>query len=297
VVGWLAWKTAGGIYFNRRAALAERIAQLSGDVQKCRTGLDDHARVVAALRQYADRTLGGDLETVDHRLRSRLNRIGEEVGIAGLTVGTGRSRKLQSPAKSQFSIRGQRALREELDGVEVEGWISGRGAFEQVLRLVHRVEAEPWLKRVHQVRVQPKENGKLYEVSLRLNTLYLPDRAPQEAAGGPYDPSGFDAYASLVKRDPFRIPAAPAPQPPLAARAVKPPFPYHQWVLTGVASARDGTEVWLLNRATGESRRLSAGEALQGLTLMSASGDTAEFRFKDETFTVVVGGHLAPGGK
>lgn len=152
-LGWLGWSSLDGIYLNQRAALKQRIGQLTSNIQRYEAGVEDQTRVAEALGRYADGSMGGDLETVDHQLRSRLNRIGEEIGMAGLTVGTGRARNLQSPAKSQFRLRGQRALRDETDFVEVEAWISGQAEFEQVLQLVHRVREEPWLKRIHQVRL------------------------------------------------------------------------------------------------------------------------------------------------
>lgn len=54
----------------------------------------------------------------------------------------------------------------------------------------------------------------------------------------------------------------------------------------------DGAEVWLLNRDSGESRRLAVGETLQELVLVAATGEVAEFRLNDEHFTVSVGHRL-----
>ncbi|MHC4769169.1 MAG: hypothetical protein ACYTEI_10715, partial [Planctomycetota bacterium] len=151
---------------------------LTADVGRLREAASDHVDVNGRIRGLVDRTLGGDLETVDHRLRSRLNRIGEDLGLEALSVGTGRVRRLETPAKSQFKRRGQQALRGELDFVEVEAWISGEGSLERVLRLIHRIDAEPWPKRVHQVRVQPKLSAQRFAVQLRFVTLFLPDRDP-----------------------------------------------------------------------------------------------------------------------
>ena len=293
-LGWLGWSSLDGIYLNQRAALKQRIGQLTNNIRRYEAGIEDQTRVAAALGRYADGSMGGDLETVDHQLRSRLNRIGEEVGMAGLTVGTGRARNLQSPAKSQFRLRGQRALRDETDFVEVEAWMSGQASFEQVLKLVHRVREEPWLKRIHQVRLEPKDNGQRFEVSLRLLTLYLPGQVPQELVSRGYDSTGFDRYAGLIARNPFRIPPLPTPaaSPGGIIPAVRTTFPYAQWFLTGVALGPEGAEVWLLNRNSGESRRLAVGETLQELVLVAATGEVAEFRLNDEHFTVSIGHRL-----
>jgi len=205
-LAWLGWAPVKAKYFNERDELRERIVSLTTDVGRLREAASDHAGVNESIRDSVDRTLGGDLETVDHRLRSRLNRIGEDLGLEALSVGTGRVRRLETPAKSQFKRRGQQqTLRDELDFVEVEAWISGEGSLERVLRLIHRIDAEPWLKRVHQVRVQPKLSAQRFAVQLRFVTLFLPDRAPIQPLP-PGEPGDFSRYAAMAGRNPFIVP-------------------------------------------------------------------------------------------
>ncbi|MHC4969159.1 MAG: hypothetical protein ACYTF4_11140 [Planctomycetota bacterium] len=290
-LAWLGWAPVQAGYINKSKNLKAQIASLTDDVDQLNQAASEHIGVSDGIRGYVNRTLGGDLETVDHRLRSRLNRIGEELGLEALTVGTGRVRQLDSPAKNQFRRRGQQTLRDELDFVEVEAWISGQGSLEGVLRLIHWVEAEPWLKRVQQVRVQPKLNAERFAVQLRLVTLYLPDRAPDQPppAG---DPQDFGRYASMASRNPFQVPP-PNPEPtPDAAAAAGPDAGLGQWVLTGVAANRGSVEAWLLNPGSGESRRLALGDAIQEAVLVAANGNVAEFRLGDERFRVAVGSRL-----
>ncbi len=292
IFGWLGWRLVDGNYLEPKKALEQRIVLLTGQVEQFDKGVEDHARVLEALRRLAERTLGGDPETVDHRLRSRLNRIGEEIGLEELSVGTGRVRALQSPARSQF-LRGQKALRDEVDVVEVEGWISGEGTFEQALRLAHRIDAEPWLKRVGQFRIQPRRKEDRFAITLRFVTLFLPNQAPPPDVppAETADSAGFDRYAALLRRNPFRMPS-PAPAPPTPPEAVQNPAPWTLWVLTGVASGPGGPEVWLLNPGSGESRRLAVGESLHEVMLVAAAGEAAEFRLHEERFTVAVGQSL-----
>jgi hypothetical protein len=290
-LAWLGWAPVKATYYEPRDELRAEIVSLSKDVDELRKAADDHVVLSDRIHGYVDRTLGGDLETVDHRLRSRLNRIGEELGLEALTVGTGRVRQLDSPARNQFRRRGQQALRDELDFVEVEAWISGQGSLEGVLRLIHRVDAEPWLKRVQQVRLQPKVNAERFAVQLRLVTLYLPDRAPDQPppAG---DPQDFGRFALLAGRNPFQVPP-PSPEPtPDPAATVGPDAWLGQWVLTGVAANGGAVEAWLLNPGSGESRRLALGDAFQEAVLVSANGDVAEFQLGDERFRVAVGNRL-----
>lgn len=312
VFGWLGLQSFGSRYLDERRTLKGKIEELDSDLKRFSAAADDHPRVIQAITGYADRTLGGDRETVDHRLRSRLNRIGEEIGLSAVTVGTGRVKSLQTPARSEFRHRARRALGEEIDAVEVEGWISGRGAFEQALRLIYMIREEPWLKRVTHVRLQPTDGGKRFAVTLRLTTLFLPDQEPQAPLEATDDPAadegavavvgGFETYRSLIARDPFRLPsAAPTPEPKPKPKPVQPasaqPPSYSGWVLTGVAEGPGGAEVWLLRADSGESRRLGVGETFQGLVLVGASGEVAEFRLGETRFSVTIGQRLAPPGK
>lgn len=292
---WLGWTPIRAVYFQRRAVLEERRVSLAADVERYLNGVKDHDRVEGAIQEFVARTLGGDLQTVDHRLRSRLNRIGEDLELDALTVGTGRVRRLESPARSQFERRGEQlALRDEIDFIEVEAWIAGRGTLERVLQLVHRLEAEPWLKRVQQVRVEPKENGKRFSVSLRLVTLFLPGREPGALPPPADDPAGFARYEGLLHRNQFQVPPKPVQQPVATpAPAPDPGFPLGQWVLTGIAAGPSAVEVWLLSSTSGETRRLAVGESWRELQLVSADGLVAEFRLGDTQFKVAVGRPLS----
>ncbi len=297
---WLGSMAARKSYFAPRATLLTPIDGHRAFLIEAAKERRDRGRLEAALKHYVDRSLGGDLQTVDHRLRSRLNRLGEAAGLKRLTVTTGHASSRQSPAKSQFQRRGiQRGLREEIDFVELQGSISGEGTLEQVLRLTHRIQAEPWLKKIEHLKIDPRENGKRFAMTLRLRTLFLPGRTPTQPILDSPAPAGFERYASLVETNPFAVPPAPSkakPAPPEpAAAAPKPAFPYAQWVLTGVAEAAAGAEVWLLDRKSGESRRLLVGESLQRMVFVAARGDRAEFQLKQERLSVVVGQNLSEG--
>ncbi len=284
--GWLLWQPINIKYLEPRATRLAAIASLRGDITDADRALADRPRVAKAIAGIARRTLGADLETVDHQLRSHLNRIGEEIGLRDLSVGTGRTGPIETPATTEF----KKELREELDGVEVEGWITGKGTLEQALRTVHRLEAEPWLKRLGQVRLQAADNGASFQVTVRLATLYLPGREPSEAVEWTYDPEGFASYLALVSRNPFAMhapSAAPAAPPP------PPGFPYGEWMISGVAALAAGPEVWLRNTRSGETLRLAVGESLGDWVLASAGGATAEFVRGDRRLPVAVGETLA----
>ena len=292
VLGWLGYLAAQSLYFEDKADHLSKIGSYRSFLKDAKAESRRRRELDADFQKIVNRTLGADLETVDHQLRTRLNRIGEELGISGLTVGTGQARKLQSPARNEFGRRTQRALRDEIDFVELEGWISGEATFEAALRLIHRIDAEPWLKHLDQVRLQPKDNGDRFGVTVRLTTLFLPKQVPTKPVLAAYDASAFDPYLALTRSNLFRVPPqgeTSGPPTPTAVAATS----QDQWVLTGVASGPQGLEVWLLNPQTGESRRLAVGETLRDLVLVGAVGETAEFRRDQQRFTVSVGQRLS----
>ena len=296
-LAWLGWMPVRSMYLDPRAALEDKIVKDGDTVARYQSGRDDHVQVSAAIRAFVDRTLGGDLETVDHELRTRLNRLGEEIGLRKLSVTTGSVRWLESPARNDSTFRGQRELREEIDFAEVEASMTGEGPLEKVLQLVHRIEAEPWLKRINQVRLQPKDNGERLAVTLRLVTIFLPGRSPAGTLQAVANPVSFDRYGPLVSRNPFQLPPKTAAAPPPEPAAPRPPEqPLRRWVLTGVVTGPDGVEVWLLDSNTGDSRRLGIGETLTTFTLVSAAGETAEFALGDRRFTVQIGRRLRVRG-
>ena len=287
--GWIAWRVADQKYFSPAAEMHLTIESLESILATTREGIRRQDSIDRSIDEFVQRTLGRDLESVDHRLRSHLNSVGAETGLVGFSVGTGRSRRLETPARRKFTGK----MRDELDAVELEGWITGQGTLEQVLRLVHRLDTEPWLKRIDQVRLQPKDNGDRFAVTVRLVTLFLPDRAPDDDRAWAYDPSAFAQYASLIERSPFKVPKTP-PTPPPGPTVVKPrprppQFPYGQWMVTGVAETDRGPEVWLYNEQTKSSTTLAPGGRLDALEFVGIDGDVAVFELGGKPHRITVG--------
>ena len=294
-VMWIGYtKVVKKMYLDPRADLVKRIDDSTTKLADYRSSLNDHARVNRELQHYIDRTLGGDFETVDHKLRSRLSRIAEQTRLRNIAVGTnGAARPLASPAKAIFTGSANRELKTELDFMELEGWVSGSGTFAQVLTLVDAIETEPWIKRVDEIKFDPSDNGERFSVTVRLTTLFLPGKSPNPHATVTVNRPSADRFSALAALNPFRVPPANA-KPSSAAHNAEPAvFPYEQWAVTGVAQTFSGTEVWLLNSATRESRRLALGEKFQDVTLVAAGGEIAEFTQGTQRFIVRVGQNLS----
>lgn len=294
-VGFLLLRTANAVYFAERGQLLTQIKSTSallGDYQKARI---EHKRVQKDIQAYVDRTLGDDLETVDHKLRSRLNRLGEQAGLPqqDYLVDTGKAgQDRESPAKSKFGRSGfQRLLRDELDFVELEAWITGSGTLEQCLKLIDAVESEPWLKRIDQLTLNPSDNGNKFRFEIRLTSLFLPKRVPNPDAIIPPTSSNGQRYATLLNTNLFRLP----PAVPVAAKtqpAAPERFPFGQWLLTGIAQSAAGAEIWLINQQSHETRVLNIGQRIDEMMLSGVNGESAVFLVGPDRFSVPVGKNL-----
>lgn len=307
----------GGYLVGSARFSAER-AKILRDDSTYRSALleirDERSRrgkLEAQLGSFVDRTLGGTAETCDAQLRSRLNRLGEEVGLRDLRVTTGTAASRSSPAKADFGRSGRdRALREEVDFVELDATLNGEGSLEQVLRLVHRIDVEPWIKRIDGLKLDSVRDGERIKLTLRLTTLFLPglDRKV-ELKVADSELAGFARFASLVDANPFRVPkpapatvaATPAPPVPPTVdpgpgpATVPPPptgFPYDQWQLTGLVSGPTGQEAWLRNASENRSAILQPGQAMGDVTFLGFTADIAEFAAGETRFRVQVGNSL-----
>ena len=210
--------------------------------------------------------------------------------LADIVVGTGRAVSRQTPAKRRFSRR-ESELRDEIDFVELSSWITVTGSLAQALALADQIEAEPWIKRIDQFNLDPKDNGETFAATVRLTTLFLPGREPAAQESALYDPSRLQRFASLVNVNPFRIPEKTQAASPTVVPATTNAL--GQWTITGIAEGPDGLEVWLLNTASGASKILSPGDVFETVTLMSAQDDSAIFQSQSLQFVISIGGNLS----
>jgi hypothetical protein len=302
-----------GYLFGAGTFSAER-AELERTLERANNGLAQVAEqsrqrpgLNRAIQSFVDRTLGGDLDASDSALRSRLNRIGEELRLLDLSVKTERAALRLSPAKSQFSAKGsQKSLRDEPDFMELPATITGEGTVDQVMRLVHRIQSEPWIKRLDAVRLDQSKGGERVRVTVKLTTLFLPNRKPKA------DPrlsdeervaveQSFERYRAMANANPFRVPQ-PAKVEPVTTVAQVPPtpppppqlgFPYDQWQLTGLVNGPGGMEAWVRNPTTGERRELQVGHVIGEIAFVGANGDIAEFSLGQQHFRIQLGTPLS----
>ena len=303
---WIGQQWGAGVLDGRRREVDRRVATYESAIETGRRQRRERRETDEALDAFGGRTLGNDLETADSALRSRLNRLGEDAGLAGsLVVSTQAPRGRATPARSEFNRSGsQRALREELDFVELPARVSVEGPLEAVMRLVHRIEGEPWIKRLDSVSLDQAggRDGDRMKLDLQLTTLFIPGREmPEEFATADGSTPPFDRYARLLAANPFLMPPPPpkpAPSPPSQAEPerprppAKPPFPYREWFLTGLVQGPQGIEAWLRNDRTGETASIRPNGRVGAAELVEIAGDAATFRIGEESFLVLVGSTL-----
>ncbi|MEE2908343.1 MAG: hypothetical protein VX527_11010 [Planctomycetota bacterium] len=288
VLLWLLWTIIHSFWLTPVGTLRAQAAKLENRISEYREALSNAGVVHDGIDEYVARTLGGSLEEVDHRLRSRLNRLGETVGLKGMSVGTGRSVALLSPGRSDFKGASRRSLREEVDFVEVEGTISGTTNWSGVIELLDRLKAAPWIKKIDQVRLRASGDGTRLQVTVRLRTLFIPGQVPTVEPESTWTKDRLVGMADLVSRSPFVIPTVPAPKP-----SGKPATPTNRepagWQLTGVAGIGDQAEAWIRNTKSGRTRRLLVGQRHGQLVLEGIKGDLASFRNGDSVVSIQVG--------
>ena len=308
LVGWIGYRMANAALFGPRS---ERLATYHAQLEQVNT-IPDRQRELIILEEriggFVDRTLGDSVERVEHRMRTRLNRIGEFHQVRDLSVTTPTSRGISSPARTRINPRNPQ--RGEPDFVEVDAMVRCDGELEQILRFVHDIDREPWLKRIDQMTLDPREEGTRISLTLRLTTMFLPGRMPSEEAMAEQtrDPATFGPYETIAKANPFRIPPPPPPPDPPRERPQTrepdppppppppPPFPYGDWRLTAIMQGTDGREIWLNNVRNNNARILRLGDTLGEAELVEIRDEYTVFRLGDDRFQISVGATLADRG-
>lgn len=297
---WIGVQWGGGHLDGRRNEVEQRLSTYRNAIESGRRQRRERPEVAKAIDAFAVRTLGNTVESVDSAVRSRLNRIGGEYGLANLVVTTRPAVPRGTPAKGEFSrAASQRALRDELDFVEVPASLVGQGSLESLLRVVHRIEQESWIKRIDSVSLAVGSDPSKMQLELRLTTLFLPGATvPEDLEAEFPPPTPFDRYSTLLAFDPFALPKPPEPRPqprprrPDTPTPPPPSFPYGEWMLTGLIEGSSGPEAWFANAAKGERLALGVRGRLGEVELLAVGRDAAEFRLGEERFVVRVGGRM-----
>ena len=283
------WAVGYKAFSEERISLERGIEGQRGFLQAVRNQRLGGEELEARVAEIGNRTLGGDQETVDSAFRNRITSLMSECGLGPRTFSINRITAYETPAKRQFKRTAtQRKYRDEKDFVQISGSLRGVGTLDQVVRFIHLLDAEPWLKRLEVVRIQPESGGKKVSLTMRLSTVFIPFLEPNGDVIEARYSWPLDRYADLVASNPFRI-RNRGGKPPQVIEAPAPVDPRTQWKLTSIIDGPDGLEAWLSNISTQESAILKPGESLAGCVLEGADLDIATFISNTETFRVLIG--------
>ncbi len=255
VLGFLI--LTGLLYGAYRSWWSVPVAQARADLAAYRSQLREAGKEITRGRQATKdleelraRSLGGDEETVDHRVRTQLNRLLESLGVAEATVTTSEPRTVETPARSVMG-KAQPSLRErrdEPDFATLEFKIGGEAPVGSVLALLTELRAQTWPCRIEDVRLDPVAGGARLRFSVRCTTMFFlgPDFGAPEPASASSE--ALAQFADFAASNPFALPPRPAEVVQQAtakpSRPASPVFPYDRWRLTGIAELAGTMESW-----------------------------------------------------
>jgi hypothetical protein len=329
--------TTGGLayylhFYRHKTTLTEQLAESQSAIEGFQVWLDDRASTDDRLNRVAATTLGFDAENVESRFRSGLNRMATSAGlveddtvVTKPMVGDVKNPTVESrPIVAEFKGQQKEDYITAPDLYTMSATIRGTGTFDSVVRLLALAQSQPWIWSVNGFTLKPKDDqATLFDITVEVTTVLLPDLAPPEAADGGdarseaepppiRDPSAdrILATSAIVTRNVF---APPVPTPPeviattngsgdgeitpgaeTSPKPPPPPPPYHEWRLTGLSGSQSqGKLAWMLNARTGAAVLLSPGQGVLDAVLVRAEGDGAVFQIGDGRFELSLNETLA----
>jgi len=292
-------------YLSPRGELLAQQRQLQSELGWYENELDLSYRPRERLQEFAQTTLGGSLDEIEHTFRSRLGELAQSAGLGEVVVSSGAPDNAMNPAGSgRGRVRGPlgKMLSDSRDALLLHGSIRGEGPLDALLRMMAVVDAQPWVHRVGGFSIKPLDKERQrFELRLDVDTLVVEDLVGPDAEPPPVItlasvPS--DRWRPIAERNVF---APPAPEPPPAiAEAPPPPVPdpgpppppFGEWKVTGAARGIAGWEAMLTNRKTGERKRLTPGDSVLGATLREVFTDRVVFELDEQRFAVRLGDTL-----
>lgn len=305
------WFLTDLFYLRQHSEIQKTADRLTRETEAFKAASEGSRESRVALREFAGTMLGAEQVLVEHRLRDLLSALAQNEGLKEVVVSHGKPRVADNPAQGRGSGVNRalrRALSKQRDFAVVQARVQGLGSLEQVLRTLAAIRGQPWIHRVEGFTITPKGRELLnYELKADLATLYAPDLVSADAEPPVLhspDASSLSRIMAMVERDPFRLatpvvvaPPSPPTRPPPPTDAPPPRLPYDKWRVTGVLEKLGPggatVQVMLARVDTGELRTLKAGDELLGVTLESASGESALFVLDGRRVVVRTGQTLA----
>ena len=291
----------GLLYGAYRSWWAGPVAEARADLVAYRERLEKAGQEIRngrqarkALGELRSRSLGGDEETVDHRVRTQLNRLLESLEVVEATVTTSEPRTVETPARSIMG-RAQASLRkrrDEPDFATLEFKIGGVAPVGRVLGLLTELRAQTWPCRVEDVRLDPVANGAQLRFAVRCTTMFLlgPDAGEPEPSNASSE--ALAQFADFALSNPFALPPAPAAvvqqSTPRPSRPSTPSFPYDKWRLTGIAELAGTMESWWV-RPNGKTVVFREGAGIGKALIAGIEPEAVVLQRADQQLRVEIG--------
>ncbi|HED52628.1 MAG TPA: hypothetical protein ENJ00_00295 [Phycisphaerales bacterium] len=290
---------ARSFYFAPVAKLRDKLDSWNAGKAQMEASLADADTVRDRLRAFAETGLGKSTEVAEHRLRTLLGQLCDQSGLAEYVIATREPVAVADPAAKARPVEFNKAMRQEADFVEIEASISGVGPYASAVQALALLERQPWLHRVKDFSIQASSaDRKQYEFRASVSTILLPDLATVDTGEqATVEPVPGETLDRLIAWNPFVVVREPTPEvkPQVASLPPEPPSPpYGDWHISGVMHSSQGdVEVIVNNTRTGQSRTLSRGATLLGLTLTGVKGDRVSFTEGESGYEVALGESLA----
>lgn len=295
------------LYAKPRARLEEQIAAARDVTAQFKTRVSDRTAVQRELKEFGTRTLGKELDTVNHRFRTYLTAIGEACGLAGVVVDQGRPMPQKNPAAGRLPSSVRAAAREQVDFFVINGALNATGTLESVLRAVAMVEAQPWVHRVRGLSIRPAgREGDRFSLKIEVATVFAPDLVEKDGEHELAQPpiESEQLWRPVLAKNMFRMPPPvreaptevvviaapsenPAPPPP------PPPPAYGDWQLRGVIESASGAQAFFVNTRTQQYVTVLVGGRVLDAVLLEVSGESAYVEIGGKRFEVSNGQTLA----
>jgi hypothetical protein len=275
-------------------AMSLRIESARSTLERRRADLLGQSRLRERLAAYVDRTLGGSQEEVDHALRAALSTIGEAAGLSDVAVDTSATKEVTSPGRRDFKGAAGKPLRDEVDFIEAPATLRATGSWPQFNNMLRALSQEPWIRQIEGLRVVGKGKGETVEVTIKVRTLFMPNRSP-DATPAKLAVQWPDALAGA---SPFLLPPPPVAPAESAAGGSQPDVPgWQRWQVTFVGRIEGVDEVHL-RAGKGGRRQLMVGQAIDECVYLGNRPDLdgfdeAMFRRAGQSWLVAPGATFA----
>ncbi|RPI63371.1 MAG: hypothetical protein EHM48_02580 [Planctomycetaceae bacterium] len=282
IAGLVAYLAVDGLLLSELRWCGTQQVNLANGINAEMTKKRANDKIVSQLNQMASRTLGDNQQIVIETIRKRLDDIAEKCGLEGQSKGSGRpnaSPDWKPVAASPLPKNSPKDKDVQL------GWaITARGRLDQVTDFLYMLENEPYLHRLENLKITPKD-GKL-DISVTFLTLALaPSSSGRSPATMPDNIPFADLknrkpeYAAIVARDLLR-PYVPKPAevvrppevvvapPPNNPTKPPPPPPVATFRLVGLPNWGDDQEVSLRNNLSSEMKYVKVGQKFAGAEIV-----------------------------